>query len=193
MNDEHVLAYLVNQGAVTFHPFLSRVPHLDQPDFVVFDLDPSQGTFGEVVKIATALHKLLREQKIEPFVKTSGKSGLHVTVPWTQDGGFNEARGWAMGIATELAGRLPKIATTERSKAAREKRVYVDVIQNGPGKHVVPAYVVRAIPRATVSCPLDWDEVTAKLNPAKFTMDAVLKRVKKIDPALPLLASKGLA
>ena len=196
VNDEHVLAYLVNQGAVTFHPFLSRVPHLDQPDFVVFDLDPGPARFSEVVTIAQTLHALLGEQKIEPFVKTSGKSGLHVTVPWTgtaKESTFDAARAWATEIADELVRRLPNIATTERSKAARGKRVYVDVVQNGPGKHVVPAYVVRAVPAATVSCPLDWDEVTAKLNPAKFTTEVVLKRVKKIDPSLPLLASKNLA
>jgi bifunctional non-homologous end joining protein LigD len=188
VNDAETLAYLVNQGAITFHPYLSRVGHLDRPDFVLFDLDPGEATFGDAVKIAKKLHGLLDEEKVESFVKTSGKSGLHVLSPWKKEGGFDEARGWALDVAEQAVKALPKLATTERSKAGRKGRVYVDVMQNAEGKHVVPPYVLRAVPRATVSTPLEWDELTAKLNPAKFTMDAVLKRVKRHDPIAGLAA-----
>lgn len=189
VNDADTLLYLVNQGAITFHPYLSRVEHLDRPDFVLFDLDPGEATFADAVKIAKKLHERLEGEKVESFVKTSGKTGLHVLSPWEQEGGFDKARGWALDVAEEVVKALPKIATTERSKARRKGRVYVDVMQNAEGKHVVPPYVLRATPRATVSAPLEWDELTAKLNPAKFTMDAVLKRAKRHDPIAGLLDS----
>src|SRR3954466_6473377 len=73
VNDVDTLAYLVNQGAITFHPFLSRVKSLDRPDFVLFDLDPGGARFAAVVRIAKAIHEVLVEQQIQPLVKTSGK------------------------------------------------------------------------------------------------------------------------
>lgn len=179
VNDENALAYLVNQGAVTFHPHLSRIWDLEHPDFVLFDLDPGEATFAEAVKIAKRIEKLLDKQGVEAYPKTSGKSGLHVLAPWAKDGGFDEARAWALEIAEQTVKALPEIATTERSIAGRRGRVYVDVMQNARGKHVVPPYVVRATPLATISTPLEWRELTPRLDPAKFSMKTVLQRVRK--------------
>ena len=189
VNDADTLLYLVNQGAMTFHPFLSRVQSLDTPDVVFFDLDPGDAPFSAAVTIAKKLHDLLDAAGIEPLVKTSGKSGLHVLTKWTQKGGYDAAREWAIGIAREATEALPKIATMERSIAKRAGRVYVDVMQNGLGKHIVPPYTMRAVPAATVSTPLAWSEVTAKLDPKMFTTAAVLKRLakQKVDPMASLL------
>ncbi|HZN69373.1 MAG TPA: non-homologous end-joining DNA ligase [Tepidisphaeraceae bacterium] len=176
VNDAHTLAYLVNQGAITFHPFFSKAQDLDRPTHVVFDLDPGGAPFGDVVRIAHVLHDTLEGQGLPNFAKTSGKSGLHVTVPWRQRGGFDQARGWAMSVAEAVVRQLPKLATVERMKAARGGRVYVDVIQNAPEKHAVPPYVIRPTPQATVSTPLEWKEVTPKLDPKKFTLRTAIKR-----------------
>src|SRR5256885_10745257 len=98
--------------------------------------------------------------------------------PWKgTDGGFDEARGWAAEIAQRVAEALPKIATTERSISARGNRVYVDAMQNAKGKHVVPPYVLRATPAATVSMPLTWSELTPGFSPKKFDMKTALKRI----------------
>jgi bifunctional non-homologous end joining protein LigD len=180
VNDESTLAFLVNQDAITFHTWQSRVQNLEQPDSVIFDLDPSQATFAEVVKIAQTLHKLLDARKVKSFPKTSGKSGLHVVVPWRKKGGWDPALAWCEEVAAELVDNLPDIATTQRSKAARGKRVYVDVLQNVRGRHVVPPYVVRATPLATVSTPLEWREVNERLNPKKFNIVSVPRRIAKI-------------
>lgn len=190
VNDPETLAYLVNQGAITFHPFLSRVQDLDRPDFVLFDLDPGGAKFTDVVTIARAIHETLDEQKVANFVKTSGKSGLHILAPWRNKGGFDEARGWAMNVAESVVRQLPKLATTERMKDARSGRVYVDVIQNGPRKHAVPPYVLRPTPQATVSTPLDWKEVTPKLDLKRFNLRTAPKRFSsKPDPLAPLIAT----
>lgn len=180
VNDEHTLAYLVNQGTTTFHTWFSRVPDLERPDFVVFDLDPGGAPFTDVVRIARTLHDLLDRREVEPFPKTSGKSGLHVLVHWHQPGGYDEARAWAMGVAEEAVAALPDIATVERSKVARGGRVYVDVMQNARGRHAVPPYVVRATPLATVSTPLQWKEVTPRLDPKRYTIRTVLKRLERL-------------
>ena len=102
-------------------------------------------------------------------MKTSGKTGLHVLTPWTEEGGFDEARAWALELAEQVAEAMPDRATVEIRKAKRGERVYIDVLQNARGHHAVPPYVLRAVPGATISTPLDWKEVTTELDPASFT------------------------
>src|SRR5262249_17162005 len=113
---------------------------------------------------------------------------LHILVPWKGKGDYRAGRDWAANVAAEAVELLPKIATTQRSIAKRGKRVYIDVMQNDLGKHVVPPYVVRATPLATVSTPLDWKEIVPRLDPQKFTTVYVLKRfARRKDPAAPIL------
>lgn len=179
VNDVETLLFLVNQGALTFHPFLSRVADLDHPDFVLFDLDPGTAAFGDVVTVAKELRKILDGRGVTSFVKTSGKTGLHVMTPWEQAGGYDEARAWALDLAHVLVEALPDVATVERSKAGRHGHVYVDVMQNARGHHAVPPYVLRAVPAGTVSTPLEWKELTPKLSPKQFTLDVALKRFRR--------------
>jgi bifunctional non-homologous end joining protein LigD len=185
VNDLETLLYFVNQNALTFHIWFSRIKSADTPDFVLFDVDPHQSTFANAVQVAKTLHEILDDEGVENFIKTTGKSGLHVTTPWDRKrGGYEEARMFAEGVAREVAAALPKIATVERMIAKRGARVYVDAMQNAKGKHAVPPYVIRATPTATVSMPLKWSEVNAKLTPKKFDMKAGLKRIlgMKRDP-----------
>jgi bifunctional non-homologous end joining protein LigD len=179
VNDLQTLLYLVNQGAVTFHVYFSRTANLERPDFVVFDLDPSGAAFKDVVTIAKAVRAMLEDRGAEAYLKTSGKSGLHICTPWKKSGGYDEARAWATEMATGVVKVLPKIATVERSKSGRAGRVYVDVMQNAMGKHVVPPYTVRGTDGGTVSTPLEWTELTGKLDPKKFNLKTMLARVKK--------------
>ena len=192
VNDLPTLLYLVNQNAITLHTWFSRVKKPDVPDFVLFDIDPHQSTFPNAVKVAKTLHEILDDEGVDNFVKTSGKSGLHVLVAWNaKRGEFEAARGWAARIAQRVADALPKIATTERSISARGARVYVDAMQNAKGKHAVPPYVLRATPTATVSMPLKWSELTPRLSPKQFDMKTALKRIArmKADPLTSLIGS----
>ncbi|MDB5352181.1 MAG: ykoU [Planctomycetota bacterium] len=191
VNDEPTLLYLVSQGTPTFHVWASRVADLDRPDFVLFDLDPGKASFTDLVSVAKAIKAELDELGVESFVKTSGKSGLHVLTPWIQKGGFDEARALALELAEKVAQAMPERATVEIRKAKRGDRVYIDVLQNARGHHAVPPYVLRAIPRATVSTPLDWKEVTGKLDPAAFTVKKVLARLRKADPMADFMATFG--
>src|ERR1700757_2463598 len=136
VNDEPPLLYMVNQGTLTFRPWLSRIENLDCPDFVLFDLDPDQATFADLVRIAKQLHAELDAERLDNFVKTSGKTGLHVLVPWAGPGGYDEARSWALSIAQRVVEKLPDIATTERRKFGRHGKAYIDVMQNAKGHHV---------------------------------------------------------
>jgi bifunctional non-homologous end joining protein LigD len=190
VNDLSTLLYLVNQGTLTFHPWLSRVGSLDRPDFVLFDLDPGEATFADAIAVARALHEVLTEEGREAVVKTSGKTGLHVLVPWRDRGGYDEARAWALGVAERVAVSLPEVATIEIRKAKRGKRLYIDVLQNARGHHAVPPYVLRPVAGAPVSTPLRWAELRAGLDPKRLNLRTVPARLarQKHDPLAPLVA-----
>jgi bifunctional non-homologous end joining protein LigD len=189
VNDQDTLLYLVNQGTLTFHVWLSRIHNLDRPDFVLFDLDPGEATFTDVIVVAKALHERLQAEAVASFVKTSGKTGLHVLVPWEFRGGYAEAREWARRQAQAVVAELPELATIETRKANRRGRVYVDVLQNARGHHAVPPYVLRAVPQACVSTPLAWDELTPHLHPQAFTLRTIFERLasQPADPIAPLI------
>jgi bifunctional non-homologous end joining protein LigD len=189
VNDRQTLLYLVNQGTLTFHVWFSRIQDPDRPDFVLFDLDPGQASFADVVTVARQLHTILRSEKQKTFLKTSGKTGLHVLVPWTDDGGYGEAGAWAENMAERVVEALPEQATMERSKAKRAERVYIDLMQNAEGRHAVPPYVLRAMPGAPVSTPLRWSELTAELDPAQFNLRTIFRRLarQKQDPMAALI------
>jgi bifunctional non-homologous end joining protein LigD len=193
INDVDTLLYLVNQGTLTFHPWFSRIQDLDRPDYVLFDLDPGEASFADVVAVARRLHAALEEEGAEAAVKTSGKSGLHVLVPWQAQGGYDEARTWAQGVARQVAEALPEQATVEVRKAKREGRVYIDTLQNARGHHAVPPYVVRAVPGATVSTPLTWQELTPELDPGRFNVKTIFRRLarQKEDPMAGLARRFG--
>jgi bifunctional non-homologous end joining protein LigD len=191
VNNVQTLLYLVNQGTITFHPWFSRINSLDRPDFVVFDLDPGEASFEEVIAIAKELHRLLGRLSYRSFVKTSGKSGLHVLVAWLEEGGYGTARSFALNVAERIVDKLPRIATIERSKAKRRGKVYVDVMQNVRGHHAVPPYVLRAVAEATVSTPLRWRELTTKSDPKDYNVKTIFRRLarQKSDPLTALLKS----
>jgi bifunctional non-homologous end joining protein LigD len=189
VNDEATLLYLVNQGTLTFHVGFSRVADLDRPDCVLFDLDPGQASMADAVAVAKALHRRLQTERHQAFVKTSGKTGLHVLVPWQRTTEYAEVRAWALGIAQQVVDALPDHATTERSKAKRGTRVYIDVLQNAKGHHAVPPYVLRAVPAAPVSTPLHWRELTPHLDPTAFNLKTIFRRLagQQHDPMTGLL------
>lgn len=189
VNDVDTLLYLVNQGTLTFHTWFSRVEDLDHPDFVLFDLDRREASFADLVDIAQRIREILQSEKAEAFVKTSGKTGLHVLTPW-RTGSYDEARQWAQAIASRVAKELPEQATMQIRKAKRGGRVYIDTLENARGRHAVPSYVLRAVPGAPVSTPLRWRELRADADTARYNLKTVPARLRrmKVDPMAGLLA-----
>jgi bifunctional non-homologous end joining protein LigD len=186
------LAWLANQSALTLHMWNARVPNLDNPDWVLFDLDPIPGDFSSLITVARALKGLLDELKLTSVPKTSGKRGLHIFVPLASGHTQEQAVGFAVAITGALESALGEIATTERSVSKRGKRLYLDAYQNGKGKTVVAPYSIRGEEGAPVSTPLAWDEVNEKLDPSSFNLRTVPKRVAKVgDLFAPALSGKN--
>ncbi|HEU0057465.1 MAG TPA: DNA ligase D, partial [Gaiella sp.] len=177
VDDELALLWMVNMGCIDMHTWASRADRPERPDWVMFDLDPSEGaTFEEVVRVALLVRETLDVLGLESVPKTSGSRGIHVLVPIARRHGFDEVREFAGIVAGALARAHPGLVTTEWTKAKR-RGVLVDANQNGPGKTTASVYSVRPRAGAPVSTPLRWDEVVPGLDIHAFTMDVVLERV----------------
>ena len=160
INDTATLVYLVNYNMVTAHVWLSTIRAPEQPDELIFDLDPSDEDFGLVRTTALEVKAVLEELGLVPFVKTTGSRGLHVVVPITVRPTFEEAHLFADHVAQRLAARDPKHLTTEFTKYKREGRLFIDVNRNAYGQTAVAPYAVRARRGAPIAMPISWSEVS---------------------------------
>ena len=170
------LLTLVNLGCIAMHVMNSRVDQLEKPDWLAFDLDPEDG-FASAAKAAQLLRAKLVDHGLEPYVKTSGGRGLHVLVPMRRGPTQDTVRAYASVIAAEMAAENPRLITVEARKAKRAAPVYLDVMRNASGQTIVPPFSVRWRPRAPVSMPLDWDEVSPRLDPAVFNVRTAERRM----------------
>ena len=176
VNDELALLWMVNTGCIEAHTWYSRIDKLERPDWIIFDLDPSDDVgFAETAQVALLVKRALDALGLASFPKTSGALGLHVLVPIERRHTYDDTRRFATEVARAIAGTHADLATTEWSKAKR-RGVLIDASQNAKGKSIASVYSVRPMPGATVSTPLDWDEVNDTLDPSIYTMDAVLDR-----------------
>ncbi|HEX5585052.1 DNA ligase D [Gaiella sp.] len=179
IDDELALLWAVNMGCIDMHAWASRADRPERPDWVMFDLDPSEGAgFEDVIEVALLVRQALDLVELESVPKTSGSRGIHVLVPIARRHDFAAVREFAGIVAGALARAHPGLVTTEWTKAKR-KGVLVDANQNGPGKTTASVYSVRPRAGAPVSTPLRWDEVEPGLDPLAFTMDVVLERVER--------------
>jgi bifunctional non-homologous end joining protein LigD len=188
IDDAAALRYAVNLGTIPLHLWSARVGSLEQPDWLVLDLDPKGAPFADVVRVARILHGILEDLELPGPVKTSGATGLHVLVPLGARYTHEQARAFARLLAQLVVQDAAGIATLARPLGARGGKVYVDWGQNGPGQTIASPFSVRPLPGAPVSCPLPWREVTARLDPARFTIRTVPERfARRPDPLLPVL------
>lgn len=182
--DAAALVYLVNQGCITPHVWLSRTGHLDQPDRLIFDLDPPDDDFDLVQAAARALRQALTKAELVPFVMTTGSRGLHVVAPLDGSADFDATRAFARQLADDLAAQEPDKFTTETRKAKRHGRLFLDYLRNAYAQTAVAPYAVRPKPGAPVATPLDWDELTrADLHAQSYTVHNIFQRLgQKDDP-----------
>jgi bifunctional non-homologous end joining protein LigD len=167
--DRASLLYLANLGCIDQNPWMSRTPHLDNPDFVLIDLDPQECSFDLIVDAALMVKKVLDEIGMAGYPKTTGGDGMHIYIPVEPVYSYEETRTFAELIAHLVSHRKAELFTTPRSVARRQKnRVYFDYLQNGKSKTIAAPYVLRAYPGAPVATPLEWSEVRHGLRPAQF-------------------------
>lgn len=185
------LIYLINLGCIDLNPWNSRIGNLENPDYMVLDLDPEDIGFSEVIKTAVIAHEIMEDLEIPNFVKTTGLFGMHIYSPLGQKYNYEQARQLAQLIAIKINEKIPKITSVERSPTKRKGKVYIDCFQNARGQTLAAPYCVRAIDGARVSAPLEWNEVNEKLKPEQFTMKNMVKRIEKKGDLFKPVLGKG--
>src|SRR5438552_15293115 len=174
------LLHFVNLGTIEQHPWHSTVKHLDKPDYLMLDLDPKAAPWQNVLAVALVCKEVFDELGLPSFPKTSGSSGIHIYLPLKPKYDYGKIAAVAYALAGEIASRAPKIATTQRSLAKRQKQqVYVDAMQNARGKTIASVFSARARPNATVSMPLTWKQVEKGVKISDFTIKNVPGLIKK--------------
>ncbi len=180
-NDKPTLLYLANLGCIEMNPWNSRLKHLDNPDYLVMDIDPSErNTFEKVTETANVIKEILDKAGAVSFPKTSGATGIHVYVPLGAKYNYDQAKEFAHVVAAMTQQQLPEFTSLERSLSKRGKdNIYIDYLQNRKGQTLSCAYSLRPKPGATVSTPLEWKEVKKGLHPSDFTIKNIMKRIEK--------------
>lgn len=180
VDDRPGLLYLANLGCIDQNPAMSRVESLENPDFILIDLDPYHCGYDRIVEAALLVRERLDQIGLQGYPKTTGGDGMHIYVPVEPVYTFQQTRTLAEILARWVAAERPDLFTTPRTVAAREKgKVYFDYLQNASAKTISAPYVLRAYPGAPVATPLSWSEVRPSLKPTQFHIGNVIRRFER--------------
>jgi bifunctional non-homologous end joining protein LigD len=206
-NDRATLVYLANLASIDQNPWMSRVGSLDNPDFALIDLDPTEGCpYSQIVEAAQLVKKTLDSIGLRGYPKTTGGDGMHIYIPLQPVYTFEQVRSFAELLSILVINQKSDLFTTPRTVSSRKKaKVYFDYLQISSAKTIAAPYVLRAHPGAPVSTPLDWSEVKAGLEPGQFNIhnamnrfqrtgdlfEGVLTKPQKLEPALEKVAANS--
>jgi len=192
-NNVKSLLFIANLGCIEMNPWNSVTTSLENPDYLILDIDPSdKNTFDQVIDVALTAKIILDRFDIPGFCKTSGASGMHIYIPCGRKYEYGTVRDFAKILATMIHEQLASFTTMERSLSRRRKdQIYIDYLQNSRGQTLASAYSVRPKPGATVSTPLEWKEVKHGLHPSQFTIHNIKKRTDKKGDLFKGVLGKG--
>jgi bifunctional non-homologous end joining protein LigD len=189
-NDRATLLYLANLACIDQNPWMSRIGTLENPDFALIDLDPTEGCpYEKIVEAAQLVKKTLDAIGLAGYPKTTGGDGMHVYIPLEPAYTYEQVRTFAELLSILVIREKPDLFTTPRTVSQRKKgKVYFDYLQISTGKTIAAPYVLRAYPGAPVSTPLDWNEVKRGLEPSQFNIHNAVDRFERVgdlfEPAL---------
>jgi bifunctional non-homologous end joining protein LigD len=181
VNDLAGLISLVQMGVMEFHPWGAHADSFEEPDQIVFDLDPGPDVvWSEVIDAARLLHKELTKHKLKSFVRTSGGKGLHVVLPLKPGGTWEEVKGFARQMAMQLQASDPKRFIAVSTKAKRNKKIFIDYLRNSRGATSVASYSTRARAGAPVAMPLRWEELGKLKSADQYTVENAIRRLASL-------------
>ncbi len=190
--NQETLLYMANLGCIEINPWNSRIQKPESPDYLIIDLDPEAISFQKVIETAIEVRKVLESLDIESYCKTSGATGLHIYIPLEARYDYDASRSFAELLVNLIHRRIPGFTSVVRSPKLRQRKVYLDYLQNRQRQTVASAYSVRPRPGAPVSTPLLWSEVKKGLDPTDFNIKTIFKRLdSKGDLFAPVL-KKGV-
>lgn len=182
VEDVEGLVSEAQMGTLEFHTWGSRVDTLEQPDVMVFDLDPDEGLDLAAVRQGVVdIKSVLTELSLTAFLKTSGGKGYHVVVPFAPSVTWDAFYDFARRVAEVLEHKWPDRYTTNIRKNKRTGKIFIDWMRNGRGATSVAPYSLRARSGAKVSMPIHWDEL-GSIAPNGIDMAEAIRRLDSPDP-----------
>lgn len=193
-NNKATMAYLNNLGCIEFNVWTSQIETLDQPDYLVLDLDPSEkNSFDEVIETAQVIKKIMDQGKFKGYCKTSGSSGIHIYIPMGAQYSFEQVKNFGHILMQMVQKELPDTTTLERALQKRDKnKIYLDYLQNRRGQTLASVYSLRPKNGAPVSMPIEWEELKAGLKPTDFNIENALDRLKEKGDLFKPVLGKGI-
>ncbi|HEV2754824.1 MAG TPA: non-homologous end-joining DNA ligase [Actinomycetota bacterium] len=187
----HML-WVVNLGAIEFHPLHGRGPDQRYPSYAFFDLDPMHGAGWEEVRHVARLVKVVLDQLgVESYPKASGATGLQIMIPLDGKLDYDHVRGFVGSVSDLVHAADPDTTTVEWEVSKRSDKVFLDVNMNREGANIAAAYSARPEPGATVSAPFHWDELD-HVEPGMFSIETIFDRIAEAgDPFLPVARGPG--
>ncbi|WP_316753052.1 DNA ligase D [Pedobacter gandavensis] len=191
-NDIAALLWMASLGCIEMNPWFSRSQSPDNPDYCVIDLDPDKNTFDQVIQVAQKVKEVLDQIEVPCYPKTSGSTGMHIYIPLGAKYTYDQSQMFAKIIVTLIHQQLPEFTTLERMIADRKGKMYLDFLQNRPGATIACPYSLRPKPGATVSMPLEWQEVKPGMKMNDFTIFNALDRLKETGDLFKGVLGKGI-
>nr|WP_068890311.1 DNA ligase D [Pedobacter panaciterrae] len=191
-NNEAALLWMASLGCIEMNPWFSRSQSPDNPDYCVIDLDPDKNTFDQVIQVAQMVKQILDQMEVPCFAKTSGSTGMHIYIPLGAKYDYDQSQMFAKIIVNLVHQQVPEFTSLERMVANRKGKMYLDFLQNRPGATIAGPYSLRPKPGATVSMPLEWDEVKPGMTMKDFTIFNALDRLKETGDLFKGVLGKGI-
>ncbi|MBL8234486.1 MAG: DNA ligase D [Bryobacterales bacterium] len=180
-DDRASLLFLANLGCIDQNPWMSRISSLENPDFILIDLDPQECGYDRIVEAAQLVRQKLDRIELQGYPKTTGGDGMHIYIPIEPVYTFEQARAFAQLLAYIVGLERPDLFTMQRAVSKRDKnRVYFDWMQISTGKTISAPYVLRAHPGAPVATPLEWREIRPGLTPQQFHIRNAIERFERL-------------
>lgn len=172
---------LVQMGVLEIHLWGSHLDKVEQPDYVVFDLDPDEGlAWDKVVEGAITTRGFLADLGLRTFLKTTGGKGLHVVLPFTPSAGWDDVKAFTKAVAEAVTAAEPKKYTSKLPKADRKGKVFIDYLRNGRGATSIAPFSTRARSGAPVSAPLFWEELETDVRANTWTVQNLPERLESL-------------
>jgi bifunctional non-homologous end joining protein LigD len=190
--NEADLLWMASLGCIEMNPWFSKAVSPDHPDYCVIDLDPDKNTFDQVVAAALEVKKVTDALGIPAFPKTSGSTGMHIYIPLGANYSYDQSQLFARLLVNVVHHAIPEYTSLERMVSNRKGKMYLDFLQNRPGATIAGPYSLRPKPGATVSMPLDWEEVKPGLKMTDFTIKNAMDRLKTTGDLFKGVLEKGI-
>jgi len=191
-NNEATLLYMAGLGCIEINPWSSTIKKPDHPTWCIIDLDPDKNSFNQVIEAAQVTKQILDDIGVASYCKTSGSTGLHIYIPLGAKYTYEQSKEFARIVVTLVNRELPKYTSLERAVKDRKGKMYLDFLQNRSQATIAAPYSVRPKPGATVSMPLEWDEVKKGLKMKDFTIFNAIERIESLGDIFKPVLEKGI-